>query len=281
MTFSSGTPRRCAAASMMRALAWWATKTSMSSMPMPARCERDLGRLDHPRDGVAVDLAALHPQQPLLHVDVEQVGVAAVGAQLERRDPVLDLVRRDDDRAGSVGEEDRGAAVGVVGDAAQRFGAADDDEVRAVRLDERRRLVERVEEARARGVEVDRAGEVAADLLGDRGREARHHAIRGEAADHDAVDVLRFAAGVLEGHRAGLGGEVGERARAVEQAALADAGAPDDPLIRRVEVLREIGVRDDLLGQRGSDADDAGLHAAARRVRLTRPRRTAPGPHST
>ena len=106
----------------------------------------------------------------------------------------------------------------------------------ATGLDEAGSVVERVEEAGAGGVEVDGAGEVAADLLGDRGREARRHAVRRQAADHDAIDVGRVAARVGQGHRAGLGREVGERARPVEVAALADPVRRTIPLVGRVEV---------------------------------------------
>jgi hypothetical protein len=253
---------------------------STSSTPMPARVSATRVA-SHARDGVAVDLAALHPQHPLVLVDVQEVRVRALAAQLEVADPAIELARPDDDRARTVGEEDRGAAVGVVGDPAERFGAAHDDELRAARLDERGGVVERVHEAGARGVDVDGAGEVAADLLGDGGRHAGHDPVGRQAADHHAVDLGGVAAGVLERRGAGLGGEVGERARAVEVTALADAGAADDPRIARVEVLLQVEVRDDVLGQRRPDAEDAGLHAAALSVRLTRPRSTAPGPHST
>src|SRR5713226_6597658 len=48
-----------------------------------APVQRRLRRLDHPADGVAVDLAALHPYQPLVGVGVEQVAVDAVAPELE------------------------------------------------------------------------------------------------------------------------------------------------------------------------------------------------------
>ena len=121
------------------------------------RGERLAGRLDHARDGVAVDLAALHPQHALVACR------RTAGRRARRRSAARTSRSRgsrspaaDDDRAGAVAEEHRGAAVVVVGDAAQRLGAADDHELGAAGLDQRGGLVERVEEARARGVDVDR-----------------------------------------------------------------------------------------------------------------------------
>ena len=70
-------------------------------------------------------------------------------------------------------------------------------------------------------------------------------------------------AGVVERAPARLGGELGERLAVVEDAPLADAGAAHDPLVGRVEALDELGVGDDALGERGADAEDPGLQAAA------------------
>ena len=59
----AGRPSSAAAASMMRALAWWATNRSRSLDADARAVERGARRLHHPGDGVAVDLAALHAQR--------------------------------------------------------------------------------------------------------------------------------------------------------------------------------------------------------------------------
>ena len=85
--------------------------------------------------GVAVDLAALHPQRALVDLGVEEVGAAAVGAQDEARAAAVQLARGDDDGAGAVAEEHGGGAVLVVGQAAQRLGAEDEHDAGAAGLD--------------------------------------------------------------------------------------------------------------------------------------------------
>ena len=66
------------------------------------------------------------------------------------------------------------------------------------------------------------------------------------------------APGPLEGLAAGLDGEPGGGAA---DAALADAGALDDPLVAGVERGLEVGVGDDLLGQGGAPAGERALES--------------------
>ena len=63
--------------------------------------------------------------------------------------------------------------------------------------------------------------------------------------------------GALERRDAGLDGELGGGAA---HAPLADAGALDDPLVGGVEARREVGVRDDLVGQGAAPAGDRRSH---------------------
>ena len=130
-TFSAAARARAAAASMMRTLAWWATKRSMSSTVQPGARERLAGRRGHARDGVAVDLGALHAQHALVALGVEQVGLRAVGAEHEAADAELELAARDDHGAGAVAEQHGRRAVVVVGDATERLGAAHEHDRRA------------------------------------------------------------------------------------------------------------------------------------------------------
>ena len=247
----------------------------MSSIVSPARSIASARRGDHARDGVAVDLAALHAQHLLVALGVEHVRLRGVGAEDEAAAADLELAARDDDRAGAVAEEHRGAAVVVVGDARQRLGAADEHDARAAALDLRGGLVERVDEAGARGVDVDRARALGAERERDVRGDARRHAVRRDRRDDDLVDLGGGAAGVLERQRARARGKLGERLVGRDDPALADAGAAHDPLVARVEALDEVGVGDDVLGQRGADAEDPGLQAAAPLRRAVRRRATA------
>src|SRR5919201_937076 len=75
---------------------------------------RDLGDVERHALGVAVDLAALHAQLALVDLGVEEVGVRAVGVQLEAAAAEIELPARNDDGAGAVAEQDGGPAVLVV-----------------------------------------------------------------------------------------------------------------------------------------------------------------------
>ena len=130
--------------------------------------EHLLRRLGHPVHGVAVDLLAGHPQQRPLALGVQGVGERVVVAEDERADPApAGRPRADQHRAGAVAEEHRGRAILVVGDPRERLGAADEDLLGAAALDQRRRLLEPVEEAAARRVDVENAGPLGTDAGGD------------------------------------------------------------------------------------------------------------------
>src|SRR5439155_1015023 len=163
---------------------------------------------------------------------------------------------------------------------------------RAAGLHQRGGLIERVEEAGAGGVDVDRAGRARADAARHLGRQPGREPVRGDGRDDHVVDVLAAAAGVGQRGFAGIDSEVGQRLAAVEPVALADAGPADDPLVARLEARREVVVAEAVRGQRGADAEQAGLQIhettalraavpSTASVRFTMPVRTAPGPSST
>ncbi len=229
--------------------------------------ERGPRRLHHPGDGVAVDLAALHAQGALVDLGVEQVGLGAVGVQLEAgAAAALVVAGGHDDGAGAVAEEHGGAAVAVVGQARQRLGAADQHDARAAALDQRGRLVQGVEEAGAGGVEVAGAPAPPAPIAQRHiGREARRDAVRRDRGDDDVVDLGRGRARRRPApRRTPRPPAAASGSPAAQVAALADARAPHDPVVGRVEALLEVGVGDALLGQGGPDAEEAGRHPARR-----------------
>ena len=112
--------------------------------------ERLAGGRGHAPHGVAVDVGALHAQHALVALGVEQIGLRAVGAQHEAADAELELAARHDHGAGAVAEEHGRRAVVMVGDAAERLGAAHEHDRRATGLDERGGLVERRRGSRRR-----------------------------------------------------------------------------------------------------------------------------------
>ena len=151
--------------------------------------------------------------------------------------------------------------------------------LRAAALDQRGGVVEAVEEPGAGGVEVDDGGVLGAEPGGDGGRQAGGQLVGRDRRDQHVVDFAGLLAGIGECGFAGLGGEFGQRLVALEPMALADPGAPDDPLIARVEPRFELGVRHDLGWEGVADAKDSWLHETGI-VRLTSPVRIWPGPSS-
>ena len=148
---------RSDSACRMRAFAWWKTKRSTSASVAPARAHASPRRLTHPRDRVAEDLGAVHRDEAGVARSDDQVRARAVGAEHDgpdRRSPAA----LEHDRARAVAEERRGAAVGRVGVARQDLRADDEHAPRAAGLDQRAAERERRDEARAGGVDVDRAG---------------------------------------------------------------------------------------------------------------------------
>ena len=161
-------------------------------------------------------------------------------------------------------KSDRRGAVVVVGDPRERLGAAHQHDAGAAALDERGGLVERVEEAGARGVDVDRRRALGADEQRDVRRQPGRQAVGRDRRDDDGVELRGRAPGVGERALARPCGEPGELLVRPQDAALADAGAPDDPRVVGVQARPEVAVGDDPLGQRGADAEDPGAQGRAR-----------------
>ena len=128
-----------------------------------------------------------------------------------------------------------------------------DQDLVGARTDEAVRRHERVDEAGAGGVEVERtASEPELVLHGRCGR--RHGLVGRRGGQHQQVDLRRVDARALERGTAGLDREAAGRAA---DAALLDAGALGDPLVARVHRRGEVVVRDGLVGERGAPAGDA------------------------
>ena len=199
---------------------------------------------------MAIDLRAAHAQHAVVLVGVQHVGPRAVGAEFERRQPQVVVAPRDHDGSGAVTEENRGRAVLVVGDPAERLCAADEDEAGAAGLDERRRVVECVEEPGARGVDVQRL----------RARAPSRAATSGASPGVMKSGVTVADDGLASTSPAARPASASASAQAATASVVtsspsrshlreADAGPPDDPLVARVEAGGEIVIGDDLAGQ--------------------------------
>ena len=215
-------------------------------------------------------LAPVHLHQPVRILEAagaaarqpEVLAAGAVGAELEGEEACL-LRRLEHDRAGAVSEQDDRRAVGPVEDAGKHVAADHERAPREARRHHPVGLRKRVHEAGAAGGEVVRGRVLRAQLVGKDRRGRGEHHVRRHGRDDQEVDVRPVAAGLLErlprcGHR-----EVGERLRVRGDAALADARALDDPLVRRVDHLRELVVRDHPLGRVGPEAGDRHVDVAA------------------
>ena len=85
----------------------------------------------------------------------------------------------------------------------------------------------------------------------------------------EEVDRVGGETGVLDGGGARFDGEAGGGLTVRRDPALTDAGALDDPLVRRVDALLELGVGEPLLGEGGAPSGDAGAHPQATRSQAT------------
>ena len=172
--------------------------------------EKALDRLDHHARGEAEDLGAVHLDVPLrcgrsarhrrapaARRDDQVVAPPPSAPMSKPRKPVVvsgsPAVTSAPPAASA--EQDAGGAVGRVGDARQHLGPHDEHRAGDAALDHRDRLRQAVDEARARGRQVERGGVARADVVGHQGRGGREEVVgRGGGHDHH-VDGGRVDAG--------------------------------------------------------------------------------------
>ena len=197
---------------------------------------------------------------------VQELRERAVGLHVARQHapPARALAHEGGPR--TVTEQHGGGAVGPVHDGRELLRGDDEHLLCLLGRDESFRDIERVQEAGARGLNIEGGGVLGAEqrlqvtrLRGEQpvGRAGRHH---------ESIDIGRREAGLLE-HllRRGLA-HAGVGLVGPGHPALADAGALPDPLIRRVEDLRELVVGHHALGRVPTGSDELGdgtLHRAA------------------
>ena len=117
-------------------------------------------------------------------------------------------------------------------------------------------VVERREEARAGGADIEGAGAGRAERLGDQRRGVGHDLVGRAGRDQHEVDVGGIDAGLLEGG-CGRGGRVRLQPFVrCGDVALADAGAALDPIGRETQPGLDLRRGDDPRRQAGSDRCD-------------------------
>ena len=172
----------------------------------------------------------------------------------------------DEHGAGGVTEEDAGVAIGEVEDRRHVVGADEHDALGAARLHQGGADVEAVDEARARGDQIEGEALRAEGGLGE-ARDRGERLIRGHRRDDDGVEVTRFEASVCEAGARRLGGHerAGLALARVREPAGLDARPADDPLVVRVEteVLIEVAVGDLTGGKVATGGCDGGFQGGA------------------
>ena len=216
-----------------------------------------LGRLDDDTYGPAEDLLAVHEQRAAV-LALEQVLERAVGVHVPAQQRAGAVHRLDHHGARAVAHDDGDLAVVHVGDLREGLGSHEQHGART-HGDQAGHGDQPVDEARARGVEIERAALHADPVLHAR-RSARDDAVRSGGGQHQVVDLGGGATGL--GQR-GLRGLDGQTRGGAADVALADARALDDPLVARVERDRHVVVGHHLVRDGDAPAGDAdSLHAA-------------------
>ena len=178
---------------------------------------------------------------------------------VERSRPaLLSSPGRHEDGAGGVAEQDAGRAIGPVDDAREHL---DPDHQHVLELPDAdegvgdRHPVEKAGAGR-RQIEGAAAGR-RAQLLLHEGGGGRERTVAGDGPHDDAVDDRRIDARLETGLPPRLGRQIAGRLRGIQDVALADAGALDDPGVGGVDHARQILVGQDLGGNRATGPDDA------------------------
>ncbi len=205
-------------------------------------------------------------------VDIEQVRLFALAPQGEGEHAAIGRGafaqgRLHHHRAGAVAEQHAGGAIGPVEDPGHLLGADDQAALGVSPRDEAIGDAQGVDEARAHRLDVEGDPHGRAQLALHDGGGGREGQVRRGGGHDDEVEVLGGAASRGEGLLRRLDGKIGDRLIRGGAPALVDPGAFEDPIIGRVDDLRQVLVGEHLFGKVGTDACDGGTQQ--RHVRLS------------
>ena len=155
---------------------------------------------------------------------------------------------------GPVAEEHAGGAVVPVEDAREGFGADHEGALVRARLQELVGRRDRVDEAGADRLQVEGGAVGHAETGLDHGGGRREGVVRRRGGADDEVDVGGRQPGIGEGRLGRLDAEDRRGLVVVRDVARLDAGALHDPLVRGLDQLFEILVRQPAPRQIGADA---------------------------
>src|SRR3954454_12411480 len=222
------------------------------------RLDEGLGQL---RRRPAVDGLPGHGHGAAARGDLDGVVLVAVAAPGHRAD--AGLVGGTDDRgAGAVGEDHRGRPVVHVGHVGQPLHADDEGVAGGPGADRVADQAEGVAEARAPGVEVEGAGPVHAQPVGDLRADAGDGLAQAGAGRDDHVDLVGRQTAGRDGLAGGGDRHLHEGLVLARPTALGDADPGLDPLVVGVHHLGELVVGHPAARPIAADAEDAGTGGA-------------------
>ena len=164
------------------------------------------------------------------------------------------VLRLEHDRAGAVAEQHAGAAIVPVENARERLRA---DHQRALVGAGAQEIVggrEREDEAGAHRLQIEGRAMMDAERVLDRDRGRRKGIVRRRGRQHDQVDRLRIDAGMFQRRARRVDRQMRRELAFGRDMALPDAGALNDPLVRRIDTGRQFRIGQHLLRQIGAAA---------------------------
>ena len=219
--------------------------------------EHGIARLGHGEHRGLEDFTPrhLHVVRPLAdHLLADRIGRAAPGTVEQRRESAVGLDvggeesapglagTADDGRPRAVTEQDAGGTVLEIGDGRELLGADHQHRLALPRGDEAFGHGEGEDVARAGGADVEGGGVLGPDEGLEIAGSARKQAIRTGGREHDGVEIGGGDTGTPHRALTRFAAQHGDALVRAGDAALPDAGALDDPLVRGVQRPGEVGV---------------------------------------
>ena len=201
--------------------------------------------------------------------------MASVGMQVVRKHAAIGgrprpLLRAQHHRPRPVAEQHAGRPVLPVEDPGKGLRTDHQGGSRLAEANEIVGDVERIDEARANRLDVECRAPLHAERVLHAGRGGGEGLVGRRGGDNDEVEIGRLHARLVEGGSGGGGRQMGCELAGIGDASFADAGALDDPLVRRVDHPRQFLVGQHLFGKIPTAAGDDGPRHhqdAAARVR--------------